>query len=558
MYSSVLLIKFLWKEADARERRQAVFMETGFLMLFVATVFFGIILPVYFNELRFFNFGPQFSFFLIFFSSYAILRHRLFDIELLVKKGAVFTVLFAIVVFLFNAIISLLARILPGFVSTLAAALIITVIFSPLKSWLERVTDRVFFRHRRTFTEAIDLLNAALTHSQTIEDLMEKLVGVLRSVTKTGKIAVLLVDEHNVLSPYRKRGLGVQSVRLHPDSAILEYLYYRISHGYNALEVIEQDDLEYRISYEYIEEDQKARLIQLQKEFSTLGYKAVIPFISNGKILGVMFLGEKLSGDRYIDLDFRVLGVMAHEGSIAIENAFNAERAIRLNELKTEFIHVISHQLRTPLTAAKWTVELLLSKNNPEDLAEALADIQVNLMSINEGVNSMVTVMTLAQQEVALEKRKTDVLKSVVSDAVHELRSLATKKKVKIAISADPKHIQAVVDAEKLKKIVSVLVSNAITYSPDGGKVSVNLVREKEDLIMSVEDEGIGVPKKNRKEIFEKFFRGAEAKRVSPSGLGVNLFIAREFATMHHGKLWVEDRPDGQHGARFVLSIPVS
>lgn len=533
-------------------------MGSGFAILFSAAVFFGIILPVYFQELRFFNVGPQFALFLVLLSSYAILRHRLFDIELLIKKGAVFTVLFAIVVFLFNAVISLLALFVPGFVSTLAAALIITVVFSPLKNWLERITDRVFFRHRRTFTEAIDLLNAALTHSQKIEDLLEKLVGVLRSVIKPGKIAFLLVDEHNVLVPYRKRGLSLQSVRLHPDSAILDYLYYRISQGYDSLEVIEKDDLEYRISYEYIEEDQKIRLVQLQKELDTLGYKAVIPFVSSGKILGLMFLGEKLSGDRYVDLDFRVLGVMAHEGSIAIENAFNVERSIRLDELKTEFIHVISHQLRTPLTAAKWTVELLLSKNNPEDLAEALADIQVNLMSINEGVNSMVTVMAIAQQEVALEKRKADVLKAVVSDAVSDLKPLAAKKKVKIAISADPKHIQAVVDAEKLKKIVSVLVSNAITYSPDGGRVSVNLVREKENLVLSVEDEGVGVPKKNRKEIFEKFFRGAEAKRVSPSGLGVNLFIAREFATMHHGKLWVEDRPDGQHGARFVLSIPVS
>lgn len=557
VYSSIILIRFLFWGANAQERQQVLFMGGGFLTLFATTTVFGIILPVYFNELRFFNVGPQFSLFLILFSSYAILRHRLFDLQLLIKKGAVFTLLFAAIFFIFNSIVTLVAQYFPGVASNLVATLIISIVFSPMKNWLEYATDKIFFRHQRSFDEIIRVLNEGMVVSKTMGDFVKHLTDFTQYALKVDRMALILLSDNGSYVAQKQRALGLHPLRLSSGSVILQSIQEKVKHGSAVLEVLEQDDVAYRINYEVDSEQEKARLSGIREELVTLGYRAVIPFVSDNQVLGLFFTGDKLSGDRYSQTDFRVLNAVSHEGSITLDNALHADRNNRLNELKNEFVGVVSHQLRTPLIAAKWNAELVLGKKLSPDLAEPIGDVQINLLKLNEGLNSMLTVLAIEQGKVEIKRLKTDITKNIVGSVIKEFKIQAAKKHVRVSVKSKPKTVFANVDAEKIKKVMSILISNAILYTPENSSVEVLVVGDAKEIKVSVMDQGPGVSKKNRNEIFERFFRGAEAKKVSPDGLGVNLFIARDLVSRHGGKLWVEDRPDSESGALFVFTLPM-
>lgn len=555
-YSTVLLVWFFFKRAQRSERRQAFFMWFGFAILVAALVYFIIILPLYFNELRFFNVGPQFSLFMILLSSYTILRHRLFDIQLLVKKGAVFTILFAFILLFFNSLISLSSVLFPGKISYVITALVITVIFSPLKNWLEKTTDKIFFRRHHSFGEMIGVLNKSLEHVQSPADFTKNVAGFLQNVLKIHDTGFLIADEQGLLHSQTTRGLGLRRVRLPSPSAVLEHIQFLIAHQQDPMQVLERDDLDYRTRYEAMPVAEKKRLIAIRKELQDLGFEMLVPFINNDKVIGLLFLGPKLSGDQLYEPDFRILEALAREGSITLQNAISAERTNRLNELKSEFVRVVSHQLRTPLSAAKWNTDLLLGQKLSRGLSGPMSDIQINLSKISDGLTSMLTVMEIAEDKIQVKKTNADFI-DLVASTIKNFSILASKKKIRVRLHSDAKRITHSLDVDKVRKIIGILLTNALMYSPQKSEVSVEITSKKAQIVFAIEDHGMGVAKKDREEIFQKFFRGEEAKRMAPDGLGVSLYIARDFITRHGGKLWVEGRQDKKPGARFVFTLPL-
>lgn len=556
IYGFYLLIRFAFKEANHQERLQALFMGSGSFILFAATVFFGNILPVFLNELRFFNLGPQFSVFLIVLSSYAIVRHRLFDLQLLIKKGAVFTILFLFILFFFNSPISLTSVLFPGIASYVITALVITVIFSPLKTWLENTTDKIFFRRYHSFGDMIGLLNKALEDVQTPSDFSKKVSGFLRAVLKIENQGFLIADEQGMLKAQAPRSLGLKRVTLPSQSAIIGHVTNLIASGHDPMQVFDAEDLDYRIRYEALPEEERRSLTAIKEELVHLNYHSVVPFINNERIIGLLFLGPKLSGDILAESDFRILEVLAHEGSITLQNAISSERTLRLNELKSEFIRVVSHQLRTPLSAAKWNTDFVLSQKLPRPLTAPMADIQINLSKISDGLTSMLTVMEIAEDKIGLKKTNADLIE-IVSSVIDNLAVYAAKKHIKIAKRFDATSLQATFDVEKIRKVLNILLMNAIMYSQIKSPVTIEITVADDTVQVAIEDQGIGIPKKDREEVFQKFFRGEEAKRLAPDGLGVNMYIARDFITRHGGNLWVEDRKDGRSGTRIVFTLPL-
>lgn len=555
IYGFYLLIRFMIKEANHQERLQALFMGSGSFILFAATVFFGNILPVFFNELRFFNLGPQFSVFLIILSSYAIVRHRLFDLQLLIKKGAVFTLLFLFILFFFNSLISLTSVLFPGIASYVITALVITVIFSPLKTWLEKTTDKFFFRRHHSFGDMIGLLNQALEDVQTPSDFTKKVSAFVRTMLKIERQGFLIADEQNLLKVQAPRSLGLKRVSLPSQSAIIGHVTHLIASGHDPMQVFDAEDLDYRIRYEALPEEERRSLTTIKEELLHLNYQSVVPFINNERIIGLLFLGPKLSGDILSESDFRILEVLAHEGSTTLQNAISSERTLRLNELKSEFIRVVSHQLSTPLSAAKWNTDFVLSQKLPRPLTAPIADIQINLSKISDGLTSMLTVMEIAEDKIELKKTDADLIELATS-VIDNLAVYAAKKHIKIAKRFGATSLQATFDVDKLRKVLNILLMNAIMYSQTKCPVTIEINVADDTLQVAIEDQGIGIPKKDREEVFQKFFRGEEAKRLAPDGLGVNMYIARDFITRHGGKLWVEDRKDGRSGTRIVFTLP--
>lgn len=232
----------------------------------------------------------------------------------------------------------------------------------------------------------------------------------------------------------------------------------------------------------------------------------------------------------------------------------------RLHELEQEkarFLGHVSHELKTPLTAVRESAELLADEvlgpltKNQREVADIMRENAVKLQGLIEGLlNFNVGSIRRDSQNhrpLAMERLVMRVL------AVH--RPMLQKKHLRLHEHVRPARIAG--DEDALGIVVDNLVSNAIKYSPPGGRIDVELRSDGRRLILDVKDEGAGIDTNDRKRVFEAFFQGRPPEGESVPGTGLGLSIAAEHVKAHGGKLMIVDPPQGRSGAHLRAIFPV-
>ncbi len=232
------------------------------------------------------------------------------------------------------------------------------------------------------------------------------------------------------------------------------------------------------------------------------------------------------------------------------------QRLVELEEQKTKFLHHVSHELKTPLTALREGSELLADGSsgalNPQqsEIAEILRHNSLQLQHLIEGL--------LGYQH-ALDSVNRIELRSV--DLSDIARQVATAHKLAIAarnldllLHLEPAVLTG--DADKLRVVLDNLVSNAIKYSPEGGTISLAVRTEKDKVVIEVDDAGPGIAAEDGKRVFDWFFQGKLGHQGRVKGSGLGLAIAREFVLAHRGS--IEVIADRAPGAHFRVSLPAS
>ena len=219
---------------------------------------------------------------------------------------------------------------------------------------------------------------------------------------------------------------------------------------------------------------------------------------------------------------------------------------------KDEFISIAGHELKTPLTTLRAYTELLGEQAGDLDyqtLQKYLGKSTVFVKRLNKLVNDLLDVTRI----------RTDSLKYAFD--FFDFRKLM-EESVEVASCLTSKHtffiedelsVSVYGDRERLGQVLQNLMSNAIKYSPNGGSIALNCNLTKKQVIVSVQDEGVGVSKENRKIIFERYARGRNGHQIS--GIGIGLFISAKIIERHNGKIWVES--DGENGSTFYFSLPI-
>jgi signal transduction histidine kinase len=234
------------------------------------------------------------------------------------------------------------------------------------------------------------------------------------------------------------------------------------------------------------------------------------------------------------------------------------EQVALLNKMKSEFISVASHQLRTPLSAMKWEIELLLSK-----LKEGLNSRQLEMIGkmsqSNERmirmVNDLLDVVRLEQGRFALLREDLN-LAEVVEEIIDEVAPLAKTSNVKIKFATANKLLEIKGDRKRIKMAVENLVTNAVKYSLNGGKIEIKIESQKDCYVFSVKDEGVGIPERQKSHVFEKFFRSDNVIKYQTDGTGLGLYIAKKIVEQSGGKIWFESKENV--GSIFYFSLPVN
>ncbi|PIT97879.1 MAG: hypothetical protein COT71_03640 [Candidatus Andersenbacteria bacterium CG10_big_fil_rev_8_21_14_0_10_54_11] len=233
-------------------------------------------------------------------------------------------------------------------------------------------------------------------------------------------------------------------------------------------------------------------------------------------------------------------------------------RNANVQKMKSQFVSAAAHQLRTPLTGLKWSLQYLLEEKAGTITAEqrqTLQQGQVVAEKMMQIVNQFLNVAKIEEGKAGLNLQAV-ALAPLVHRAVTAHEDEARQRGIKLQWqSSVGDHVTIVADPAYLDVIITNLLDNALIYTPTGGQVTVRLAPGKNYLTVTVEDTGIGIPPTEQAKIFSQFYRSENAKKVHTDGSGLGLFIARNIATQHGGRLWFKSQPG--RGTIFYLTLPV-
>jgi len=243
-------------------------------------------------------------------------------------------------------------------------------------------------------------------------------------------------------------------------------------------------------------------------------------------------------------------------GTLVILHDITREKLVE--RMKTEFVSLAAHQLRTPLSAIKWTLRMLLDGDLGE-ITKEQKDFIEKTYSSNE---RMITLINELLDVTRIEEGRF-LYKPILSDigaicqfVINSYKEEIEKRGIKFEFKKPKKKLPKVMlDVEKMKLAIENIIDNALRYTQPGGEVTVSLKLGKKEIELSVKDTGIGIPKDQQERVFTKFFRGANVIRMATEGSGLGLFITKNIIEAHGGKIWFESE-EGK-GTTFHFTLPV-
>lgn len=229
----------------------------------------------------------------------------------------------------------------------------------------------------------------------------------------------------------------------------------------------------------------------------------------------------------------------------------------KLDNAKSEFISIASHQLRTPLTATKGYTSLVL-EGTYGDISDKVRSALNKVYIANERLIQLVEDL-LNISRIESGKMKYNFRNINICDVVHSLKNIfvlmAKKKNIEFKLDICTKNINVFIDSLKIREVISNLIDNAIKYT-EKGFVHVKIEENNNLVRIIIEDSGMGISKNNQSHLFTKFSRGRVSARVYMEGVGLGLFIGKNIAEAHNGSIIVKSEGIGK-GSCFILELPI-
>jgi len=226
------------------------------------------------------------------------------------------------------------------------------------------------------------------------------------------------------------------------------------------------------------------------------------------------------------------------------------------NQMKTEFVSVATHQLRTPLAALKWSLNILMDGNETvldKKQREYLGIMRQSNERMIRLVNDLLDVSRIEQGRLDLRPQKFS-LAGVWGELILETNPIARINSISLS-AAIPEDLPAVWgDPDRTRMVVQNLLDNALKYSKEGGKIEVKISKQGKFLRSEIKDDGVGIPEKQKNQIFQKFFRSDNVKRMQTEGTGLGLFIAKGIVELSGGEIGFESEEN--RGSVFWFTLP--
>lgn len=559
---ALLLLRKSFNQSYGKVKEQIRYIFVGIAFSFVPGFILNGFLPLIgIGEVA--SVGSAVTLIFVAFVSFAMLRHQLLDIRLVVARSVAYVLLLITLASLYVGSAYAVSNIFFGTteitlvqqVVYVSLAIVLAFTFQPLRRFFERLTDRIFYRDRYDSQEVLDIVGKVLASEIILERLLDKTLDVICQNLRVESGEFIIFDNGRV---YKKAEFG-PSTKKTPTRKELKKLHYPI---------LVADDLTGG---------------QRKQILDKYGWRASLTLRTKDQFVGCLMLGNKLSGDIYSSPDLRLLEILSNEIAVAVVNAKSYEKIAQFNitlqqkvdeathslrtvnrnlkaldKAKDEFISMASHQLRTPLTAVKGYLSMLdegdagkVTKDQQEFISYAYSSAERMVRLITDLLN----VSRLSAGRFVIEAKPTDLV-VVVQDEMRQLQGNAESKGLALIFKKPKKPVPRVnIDEDKTRQVIMNFIDNAIYYT-EKGSVTVTLEADKQAVRLRVTDTGIGVPSEARKKLFTKFYRADNAQQVRPDGTGLGLYLAKRVIEDQGGTIIFESE-EGQ-GSTFGFSMPLS
>ena len=236
---------------------------------------------------------------------------------------------------------------------------------------------------------------------------------------------------------------------------------------------------------------------------------------------------------------------------------YDTTREKAIDKIKSEFISIAAHQLRTPLSAIKWIIKMILDGDMGELNSKQWRWLNKGYLSnerIIRLVNELLDVSHIEEGRFGFNFEKSN-FQEVLAVSVSNIDSLIAKNHQNLAIKVSPKLPKISLDKEKIIMVMQNLLSNAVKYTPEHGKIQVVVSFDKQNLYVKVKDQGVGIPQEEQSKLFSKFFRATNAIRLETEGTGLGLFIVKNIIEKHNGKISMKSKEGSGTEVDFFIPI---
>lgn len=553
-------------------RKQTSTLLTGMTLTIAHTLLFVIVLPSLLGQdPLLYALGYAGPYYLTGYTAYGLLQQGLFDVRLIVARSmgyiltiAVLSGLYGFIVFgladlLFDLNIPLIAQFFLSLATGFAA-----LSFQAVKRFFDKTTNRFFYQDAYNPELLFDEFNKVLVSTIDLHDLLTRASGVISTHLKAAYCTISI-----------------------PDKAALRFINTGSEDNLDAETLAKVWAVTLQNRRPVLVADQltanRERKLHILMDRSGIGLvaKLTTDYRDAGEGLGMIILGPKKSGNPYNSQDTKVMETIANELIIAMQNAlrfeeierFNetlqrkvedATRKLRdtnrqlkkLNDTKDDFIGMASHQLRTPLTAIKGYISLVMDGDAgkvTETQRKLLQQAFTSSQKMVYLVADLLNVSRLKTGKFVIERSPTDLAK-LVGDEIAQLKEEALGRKLELTYRAPKDFPLLPLDETKTRQVVMNFLDNAIYYTPSGGHVRAELEVLDKSIEFRVVDDGIGVPSDEHFQLWQKFYRAKNAQRARPDGTGLGLYMASKVITAQGGATIFKSE-EGK-GSTFGFSFP--